>query len=200
MKRLALVAVLMLLVVGGRAMAQQGPGLEGMRSKTALADGDRAQLRQWLAATVNTVITNTDPDRRGMISARDAILSEARSSGGQSPAFRQVLAEELVAVVKEAEKRAVSQEARVNLFMVVAELKAPEGVPLLVAALEKDPYPASRYWAARGLDMTADGIAEKGNPRLEQEMSAAAAKAFDGDISSLPVARHAGQVRSGGGP
>ncbi|MCX5685762.1 MAG: hypothetical protein NT049_19065 [Planctomycetota bacterium] len=185
MKRLALVAVLMLLVVGGRAMAQQGPGLEGLRSKTALADGDRAQLRQWLAATVNTIITNADPDRRGMISARDTILSEARSTGGQSPAFRQVFAEELVAVVKEAEKRAVSPESRVNLFMAVAELKAPEAVTLLVTALEKDPYPASRYWAARGLDMTADTIAEKGNPRLEQEMSAAAAKAFDGDISSV---------------
>jgi len=185
MKRVALVAVLMLLIVGGQAMAQQGAGLEGLRSKTALAEGDRSQLRQWLTQTVATMITNTDSDRRGMTAARDAILSEARSGGSQSPAFRQVFAEELINAVKNAEKRAVSQESRVSLFMAVAELKAPEGVPLLMVALEKDPYPASRYWAARGLDMAADAIAEKAIPRLEQEMSAAAAKAFDGDISII---------------
>jgi len=184
MKRVALVAVLMFMVVGGgQAMAQTG--LEGLRSKTSLADADRTQLRQWLVQTFNTMITNTDPDRKAMINARDGILSEARPGGSQSPAFRQGLIEELVNAVKEAEKRAVSQEARVNLMMVVAELRAPEGVPLLEAALEKDPYPASRYWAARGLDLAADTIAEKGNPRLEQEMCAAAVKAFDTELSEV---------------
>ena len=180
MKRVALVAVLMLLAVGGQAMAQ---GLEGLRSKTALTDSDRTQLRQWLVQAVNTIVTNTDADRKGMINARDGILSEARAGGSQSPAFRQVLVEELVSAVKDAEKRAVSQEARVNLMMIMAESRAPECVPLLEVALQKDPYPASRYWAARGLDLAADSIAEKGNPRLEQEMSAAAAKAFDTDLS-----------------
>jgi len=185
MRRLALVAVLALFAagIGGRAMAQTG--LESMRSKAALADADRTQLRQWLVQAVNTMITNTDPDRKGMINARDGIISEARAGGNQSPAFRQVLAEELVNAVKDAEKRAVSQEARVNLMMVVAELRAPEGVPLLEAALEKDPYPASRYWAARGLDLAADAIAERGNPRLEQEMCAAATKAFDTDLPDV---------------
>lgn len=185
MRRLALVAVLVLLAagVGGQAMAQTA--LEGMRSKAALGDTDRMQLHQWLVQAVNTMITNTDPDRKGMINARDGILSEARPSGSQSPAFRQVLAEELVNAVKDAEKRAVSQEARVNLMMVVAELRAPEGVPLLEAAMEKDPYPASRYWAARGLNLAADTIAEKGNPRLEQEMCAAVTKAFDTDLPDV---------------
>jgi hypothetical protein len=185
MKRLALIAVLMVLVVGGRAMAQQGAGLEGLRSKTAMAEGDRVQLRQWLIQTVNTMVANTEPDRRGMITARDSVLSEARAGGSQSPAFRQVFAEELVNAVKDADKRAVSQDARVNLLMLVAELRAPEGVPLLAMALEKDPYPASRYWAARGLDLAADTIVEKGNPRLEQEMSVAVGKAFDSDIPNV---------------
>jgi hypothetical protein len=182
MKRWALIAVLMLLVVGGQALAQQstGAGLEGLRSKPSLTDADRAQLRQWLTQTVNAVATNTDADRRGQL----VVLGEVRG-GGQSPAFRQVLAEELVNAVKNAEKRAVSQEARVNLFMAVAELKAPEGIPLLVAALEKDPYQASRYWAARGLDMAADAVAEKAVARLEQDMSAAAVKAFDTDLPSV---------------
>jgi hypothetical protein len=182
MKRLALVAVLMLLVVGGRAMAQQGASLEGLRSKTALTEADRTELRRWLTQTVNTMITSADPDRRGMIAARDSILSEVRAAGSQSPALRQVMAEELVKVAKDAEKRAVSQEARVNLMMTVSELRAPEGVPFLAVALEKDPYPASRYWAARGLDLAADAIVEKVSVRLEQEMSAAANKAFDADI------------------
>jgi len=178
MKRWALVAVLVLLVVAGQAMAQ-GVGLEGLRSKPSLSDADRTQLRQWLTETVNAMASNTDADRRGQL----AILSEARS-GGQSPAFREVLADELAKAVQAAEKRAVSQEARVNLFMVVAEMRAPDGIPLLIAALQKDPYPASRYWAARGLDMAADTVAEKVIVRLEQDMSAAAIKAFDTDIGS----------------
>jgi hypothetical protein len=184
MRRLALAATLVVLAVGGRAIAQQAPSFEGMRSKAVLSEEDRVQLRQWLAQTINAMITNTDPDRRGMVAARDSVLSEVRGAS-QSQGYRQTLAEEAVKIVKDSEKKAVSQEARTNLFMLVAELRSFEGIPLLTTALEKDQYPAARYWAARGMDAVADTVVEKVSPRLEQEMSVAAGKAFDGEVRGV---------------
>lgn len=178
MRRLAWAATLIVLVLGGQGFAQQTPSLETTRTKPALTGDDLRIVTEWVRFYVNQIVTNTDPDRRGMVAAKDAILSEVRSTGA-SPAFRQALGECIVTAVKESEKKAISQEARTNLFMLLAELRSPEAVPLLVTALERDPYPASRYWAARGLNLVADVVLEKVNPRLEQDMSVAAGKAFE---------------------
>jgi len=178
MRRLVWAAMLIVLVLGGQAIAQQAAGLEGMRSKPVISEEDRVVLRQWLVQGINAMITNTDSDRRGMVAARDSILAEVRNTGA-SAGFRQALGEETVKVAKDIEKKAISQEARTNLFVLLAELRSPEAVPLLMTALERDPYPASRYWAARGLDLAADVVVEKVNPRLEQDMSVAAGKAFE---------------------
>ncbi|MBM4017983.1 MAG: hypothetical protein FJ288_06575 [Planctomycetes bacterium] len=186
MRRLSLLAVLMAAAVGGPALAQQTPSLETTRTKPALTDDDLRIVLDWVRFYVNQIVTNTDTDRRGMVAARDIILSEVRGTGA-SPAFRQALGERIVTAVKESDKKALSQEARANLFVLVAEARSLDGIPLLIAALERDPYPASRYWAARGLNMAADVVLEKMNPRMEQDMSAAAGKAFDVDLPT-PVA------------
>jgi hypothetical protein len=183
MRQLWLVIGLTIVATAGRALAQPVPGIENLRSKTVLGAEDRQQLRQWITATATAMVTNTDPDRRGMVAAREAIVAEGRRE--DNAGFRQAFGEEAIAVLQELQKKALSQDARVNLFMTVAELRRVESVPLLVAALEKDPYPASRYWGARGLNIVADAVIEKVQPRIEQEMSDAAGKAFEQTLAGV---------------
>jgi hypothetical protein len=75
-------------------------------------------------------------------------------------------------------------ESRVNLLMAVAELRRVEAIPLLQTILEKEPYPASRYWAARGLALVAPVVIEKTLPRMEAEISDSIAKDLDTEASA----------------
>jgi hypothetical protein len=188
MRQLALVGVLTILSAAGQALAEQALTLDDLRDKQALGESDRQRIRGWLAPQVAALVSSTDADRRSMVVARENVLYEGRPQAGRSPAFLQALAEEFSNAVKVSEKRAVSQDARVNLFMAVAGLRRPEGIPMLQLALEKDPYPASRYWGARGLAWAAEAIAEKNMPRAEQEMAESAARAFAADLP--PIVAH----------
>jgi hypothetical protein len=184
MRQAAHVAVLVVLVLATRCLAQPAATLETLRDKANISPDDRQQIRAWIDVAVKAMLTSADPDRRRMISIRDSILGEGRGPG-RSQAFVQAFAEEAVAVMQEAEKKALSQEARVNALMIIAELRAPEGVPLLRAALEKDPYAASRYWAAKGLALAAPVIHERAMPRMEAEIADSAEKVLGTETSPV---------------
>jgi len=182
MKRVVPMAVLGILVLAGQGFGQPIGTIENLRDKAAITDQDRQQIRAWASAMANNLATYRDTDCRAMIAARDAIVNEGRKEG-RSPAFCQTFGDEAIAALKAAEKKAVSQEARVNLFMAVAELRRIEGIPLLRAAIEKDPYAASRYWAARGLSMVADAVLERNTPHVEAEIADSIAKVIDAETS-----------------
>ena len=184
MRRAMIVALVVLLAIAGQARAQLS-GIDALRSKASLSDADRQQLYQILTKAVDAMVTNTEPDRRGMVASREAIVAEAKNEANQSASFKQAYGDEAVHALKDAEKKAVSAEARVNLLMVLAELKRPEALPIFITALDHDPYDASRYWAARGLSMTADVVVERSLGRQEQDMCDAAAKVFQGDLPDV---------------
>ena len=185
MRRAALAAILAVLATAP-ALAQPAMSIDSLRDKAAIGDSERQQIRQWAAERVNAMVSSTDAERKGMVGAREAIAAEARRDAGpRSAEFLRVLGEETIAALKLVEKKAVSPEARLNWVMTVASLGRAEGVPILEAALVKDPFPASRYWAAKGLALAADAVVEKGDPRLEQRMAQAAAKAFDGEMPAV---------------
>jgi hypothetical protein len=184
MKCVVLMALVGVLVLAGRAVAQPVGTLENLRDKSAITDQDRQQIRTWATAMANNLATNNDADRRGMIAARDAIIAEGRKEG-RSAAYYQAFGEEAINALKAAEKKAVGQDARVNLFTAVAELRRVEGIELLRTALEKDPYPAARYWAAKGLSMVADAVIEKNTPRLEADIADSIAKIIDAETSPV---------------
>lgn len=185
MRRLTWFSVAIILAMAGQALAQQAASVESLRDKQTLTDTERQQVRVWLQAAAAGIVAATDTENRGMISARENILNEVRRDVSRSPAYLQVVGEETVAVFKDAEKKAVSQAARVNMLMVVSEMRRLEAVPMLEAALAKDPYPASRYWAARGLNLVADVVVEKIQPRVEAEMADSVAKILDTESSSV---------------
>jgi len=187
MRRLATLAVLTVLVVAGRALAEAPPSLESLHMKAAIASEDRQLIRQWLGPAVTNLAASTDVARRGMVEAREDILAEGRQDAGRSPAFQQAFGEEAIAALQDAAKKAVSQDARLNIFMTVAGLRRLEGIPMLEEALVRDPYAASRYWAAKGLDLVADLVAEKNQPRIEQQMAESAEKALDAGPTDLAV-------------
>ena len=58
---------------------------------------------------------------------------------------------------------------------------------MLQEALVRDPYAATRIWAAKGLDLVADSVAEKNQPRIEQQMAEAAEKALETAPADLEV-------------
>ncbi|MBE3069593.1 MAG: hypothetical protein IMZ66_05085 [Planctomycetes bacterium] len=185
MRRVAWLAILMVLALTTRGVAQQVGTIENLREKPNITPEDRDQIRRWVDAVAKALATNTDPDRRGMVSARNNLIYEGRPGPGRSPAFSQAFAEEAVAALTATEKKAISQEARVNLLMVVAELRSLDGIPMLRTALEKDPYQASRYWAAKGLLLVAPEIMKKVDPRKEAEISDSIEKILDSETSSL---------------
>jgi len=188
MRRAACLAVVAILAMAARCPAQQPTGsVENLREKKSISDDDRQQIRQWLGTVVPDLVTGTDPDRRRMVAAREKILNEARRDVNRAAAFLDAFGEEAVNALKQAEKKAVSPEARLNLLMTVAKLQRLDAIPMLRTALEKDPYPASRYWAAKGLSMVADNVVEKVVPHLEQEMAESAAKAFDAETASITL-------------
>jgi hypothetical protein len=190
MKRVVLMALVGVLVLAARGFAQRIAlpvgTLENLHDKATITDQDRQQIRTWATTLAENLVANKDPDRRGMVAARDAFIVEGRKEG-RSPAFYQAFGEEAMAALKAAEKKAVSQDARVNLFMAVAELRRVEGIDLLRAALEKDPYPAVRYWAAKGLVLVADAVIEKNTPRLELEIADSIAKVIDTETSPVTL-------------
>ena len=184
MKCVVLMALVGVLVLAGRAVAQPVGTLENLYGKATLTDQDIQQIRTWVTTMANNLATNNDADRRGMIAARDTIISAGRKEG-RSPAFYQAFGEEAINALKAAEKKAVGQDARVNLFTAVAELRRVEGIELLRTALEKDPYPVARYWAAKGLSMVADAVIEKNTPRLEADIADSIAKIIDAETSPV---------------
>jgi len=189
MRRVALVAVLVGLAVlapAVRSQAQQVTGtLEALRDKPAISDDERQQIRRWVAAVVNTLVTSQDADRRGMVAAREAIVTEGRKDATRSPAFLDAFGPEAVAAIKDGLSRAVGQDARVNLLMAAADLRRIEGIPLLQTAIEKEPYAASRYWAARGLAMVADDVVAKTLPRIEAEVAESIGRALESETSTV---------------
>ena len=186
MKRFRLVAALMVLVLATQCLAEAVGTLEDLRDKGNVTENDRRRIRAWVDAAVKAMLTSTDPTRRGMVAARDNIVYES-TGGSRSPAFVAAYNEEAIAALKAAETKAVSQEARVNFLMTVAQLRTTEGVAILRTALEKDPYPASRYWAAKGLALVAPIIKEKVVPRLEAEIADSIEKVLDRDIPKVTL-------------
>ena len=187
MRRLAALAVLAVLVVAGRALAEAAPNLDSLHNKTTISAEDRQLIRQWLGPVVTNLMTSTDPAGRTMVEAREAILAEGRLDASRATAFQQAFGEEALVALQGAAKKAVSQDARLNIFMAVAELRRLEGVAMLQEALVRDPYAASRYWAAKGLNLVADSVAEKNQPRIEQQMAEAAEKALETAPADLEV-------------
>ena len=187
MRRIAHLALLVVLVLAARCLAEQAGTLENLRDKANITQGDRQQIRAWVDMALQAMLTGTDPDRKRMIATRDSILYEGQAGAGRSPAFVQAFGEEAAATLKEAEKKAISQEARVNFLMIVAELRSLDGVPILRTALEKDPYAASRYWAAKGLAMVAPVVVERVVPRLEAEIADSIEKVLDTETSKVTL-------------
>ena len=186
MRRFASVAVLMVLLLAAQCLAQPVGSLEDLRDKGNITEADRQRIRGWIEAAVKTMLTSTDPSRRGMVVARDSIIYEV-TGGSRTPAFVDAFNEEAMAALTAAEKNAISQEARVNFLMIVAQLRTLAGVAILRTALEKDPYPASRYWAAKGLALVAPVIRERVAPRLEAEISETIEKVLDRETSKVTL-------------
>jgi len=188
MTRRVQVVLLALLVLALPCLAQMPPppsGLDEVRQKDDLTAADLAVVRRYAVQLVQAMLTNTDPDRKGMIDARASILQEVRSGGGRTEAYRQAFVEQGIAVLKEADDKAVSQVARLNFVMTLAGLQAVEAAPLLQSALENDSYEASRYWAAKGLAMLAPKIRERVMPRLEAQIADTIQKVFQTETSSM---------------
>jgi hypothetical protein len=178
MTRTVQVAVVALLVLPALAVAQVAPDLGEIRQKGSLTESDRSRIRTFVQQTVRAMLTNTDPDRRGMVAARTNLLQEVQGAENRTEAYRQAFAEETLAVLQKAADQAVSQPARVNVVMIVAELQIMEAAPMLQKALVEDPFPASRYWAARGLAMLAPKIVQQVVPSLEREIAVDVEKAL----------------------
>ncbi len=178
MTRSVQVAVLALLVWPALAGAQALPDLTDVREKSSLTANDRSRIQDFITTTVRAMLTNTDPDRRGMVAARNNLLAEVQSTEGRTEAYRRAFAEEAVKVLEKAADQAVSQPARVNYVMVLADLQSFDAAPLLQTALAEDPYAGSRYWAAKGLAKLAPKIVQRVVPSLEREIAASIEKAL----------------------
>ena len=185
MRRMVWLGAVVTLALAGPARGQGG--LDDLHGAPTITNTDRGLIRAWLQPRVANLIASTDPELKAMVAARDEIISEGRSNPSWSPAFIQAYGEEAVAALAEAAKQATSQDARVNLLMAVAELRRIEGIPILTQALVKDPYAASRYWAAKGLEQAADRVVSAAQPRLEAQIAAAAKQAFQTETNGLTV-------------
>ena len=180
MKRWSMAAFILLAAMVGQAAAQQLIGIEALRTKNAISDVEAKQLYDILLKAADAMVTNTDPDRKGMVANREAIVAESKNDT-QTPAFRQAFGEQAARALAAVDKKAVGEAARVNLLMAAAELKRPELIPMLISGLEREPWEASRYWCAKGLSMAGDVVVERNLARVQSDMADAAAKAFQVD-------------------
>jgi hypothetical protein len=182
------VMLLVLATLTGRILAAEPViSLDELRAKTAISAEDRSVIKAWMAQKVAGLMTVSEADKKTMVSARESIVYEGRPQAGRSAEFIQAFGEEAIAALTDpaTETRAVSPEARLNLVMAVAQLQRPEGVPFLCTALAKDPYPATRFWAARGLSLAADAVVEKNQVRTQSDMTDAAEKIFQGNVRAI---------------
>jgi len=184
MKRLAPVIALGLLVAVP-CMAQIAGDLGGVRQQTSLTDSDRRRIRQFVEDAVQAMLADTKPDKAQTAAARQAILNEVQSQDLSTPEYRRVFAEVTIEVLTEAESRLVSQPVRVNYMMVLAGLGSVDAVPLLSQAVEKDPYQASRYWAAKGLAVLAPVIVDRVMPRAEASIAQTAKAVLAKEASTM---------------
>jgi len=183
MRRIVLlVAVLAVGATAGRAGAQGG-GLEDLVGKTTIGESERQTIRGWLAPRVEALKASSDR----MVAARQEIVGAGRVDPTRSAAFARAFGEEAVAALDAIDKQVHSPEARINYIMTVAELRRLEGIPLLLRALGTDQFAASRYWAAKGLDLVSSVVVERVLPRLEEEIAAGAKKAFDTETNGLTL-------------
>jgi len=148
MKRLATLAMLTVLVVAGRALAEAAPSLDSLHNKTTISAEDRQLIRQWLGPVVTNLMTSTDPARRSMVGAREEILAEGRQDVGRSPAFQQAFGEEAIAALQDAAKKAISQDARLvdehDDFIVINQ-----DFTVLIQPSVPMPDGYGEYWAFR---------------------------------------------------
>jgi hypothetical protein len=181
MKRLATLAALTLVVLAGQARAAQPVLIDELRAKTDISAEDHATLRQYINQLLDVMLNTTNPDRTAAVKNREELISEGRASGNRTPAYLQAYGEEAIAALKAVEPKALDVEPRLNIMIAVAELRRIEGVPILKAELLRPRCAATAYWAAKGLDLVADTVNEKGQTTVEQEMAEAAEKAFEND-------------------
>jgi len=187
MRRIVLLVAAMAVVApAGRAWAQGG-GLEDLYGKTTLGESDRQTMRGWLRPRVEALKASTDQELKRMVAARREIVAAGRVDPTRSATFAQAFGEEAMAALEAIDKQVLSQEARVNYIMTVAQLRRIEGIPLLLKAIRTDQYAASRYWAAKGLDLVSSVVVERVLPRLEEEIAAGAKKAFDTETNGLTL-------------
>ncbi|MBL7140149.1 MAG: hypothetical protein ISS74_04500 [Planctomycetes bacterium] len=189
MTRPALMAIAVLLLLPVLVQAQVVPNLNEIRQRDFISQGDRDTIRRFVEELVRKMLTDTSEDRSGMIAGRQRLLSEALRAGVSTQAFRQAFAEVTLEVLKENTKKAVSLAARVNFLMVAAQLGLLDAAPLLRSSLENDPYPASQYWAARGLALLAPKIVESVAPRLEAEIADSIKKVLKPQTSPFVLAQ-----------
>ncbi len=167
MRRRALALGILVLAAAPALRAQPIGSLDNLHTQTTISESDREQVRAWLRPLIADLVAVGDPELRRMTRARRAIVAEGRPDPNLSPAFLQAYGEEAVASLRAALRQAISQEARVNILMTLIELRRPAAVPVFLKVLQDDPYPATRYVAAKGLSTLAPVIVERVMPRVE---------------------------------
>lgn len=187
MRRLMWAAILLGLAMAGPAMAQPAGGVESLRERGSLTDQDRKVIGEWLDGAIKALATSTDPERRTMVAARENIVAECRKEGARSDAYVQAVGEEAIKRLAAAQAKVTAPDARLNLLMTVAELRRLEGVPVLQSTLEKDPAPAMRYWAAKGLAQVAEVVVEKSATRTEAAIADSIAKVVDSETATVTL-------------
>ena len=170
MRRVSAFAIVVALALAGQVLAQQA-SLTDLRDKSPITTEDRQKIAAWLSGQMKRLVTPTGSDPSAMVSAREAILSEGRRDPAFSKDFTQAFGEEAIAALTTAEKQSLSADARLNVVMAVAGLGRTDGIGLLQKVLTGDPYPATRYWAAKGLSDAAAAIRAEGLIRAEQEVA-----------------------------
>jgi len=184
MRRVAIIAMGLALVLTGRCLAQQ-TSLSDLHDKSPITDDDRQKITAWVSDAVKKLATASDATV--MVNTRDAILAEGRHDPAYSKDFVQVFGEEAIKVLTVAEQQSLSGDARLNVVMTVAGLERVEGIGLLQKVLTGDPYPATRYWAAKGLSEVAAAIVAEDKIRAEQEVAKSIGAAFQGEMDALTL-------------
>jgi hypothetical protein len=187
MRRMLLLAALVVLGMPGRGWAQPRDRIDDLYGEETITEEDRQRIRTWVRARAANLVASTDPELKQMVAARREIVVAGRTGSGRSQAFLEAFGEEAVAALTEAGTKAVSQEARLNLVMTVAGLENIEALPLLLDVLTKDPYAASRYWAAKGVAMVTPRVIEKVLPGAERQIIQGVDKAFDAEASGFTL-------------
>jgi hypothetical protein len=180
MRRAAAVAVLLVVALAGRGLAQQG-GLADCRSKSPISPEDRQKIASWLAGQCKKLVAPTEGDYTAMVTARAAILFDGHREASWSKDYIQAYGEEAIKALLATEQQSLGPEARLNVVMTLADLKRLEGIPMLEKVLTGDPYPATRYCAAKGLSGVAELVLQEGKVREQQDMTKAVASALQNE-------------------